>query len=280
MAIKIYLSPSDQTGNLYAAGGTNEAVQCRKIADAAQKFLEQQGFLVLNNKTDAMSARINESNAWGADAHIPIHTNAFNGNIQGTRLFCFDNSGSGYRLSTAILEALAPVVPGTSDSVTTANFAEILRVHAPAAYVEAGFHDNPQQAQWIIDNTEAIGQAIARGISNYYGIAYAPDEGYNQQAFVREVQAAIGARADGIPGPETLGKTPTLSSGVGRNHPAILPVQKWLRELGYDQVGSPDGIAGSRFTAAVTAFQRDRGTVADGEITAGKRTWQLLLGMA
>lgn len=278
MAIKIYLSPSDQTGNLYAAGGTNEAVQCRKIADAAQKFLEQQGFLVLNNKTDAMSARIAESNTWGADAHIPIHTNAFNGNVQGTRLFCYDGSGAGYRLSTAILDALAPVVPGTSDSVTTANFAEILQVHAPAAYVEAGFHDNPQQAQWIIDHTEAIGQAIARGISNYYGLPV--QQAYTLEAFIREVQTAIGAAADGIPGPETLSKTPTLSRNLGRNHPAVLPVQKRLLALGYDQVGIPDGIAGNQFTAGVTAFQRDRNIPADGEITAGKKTWQLLLGMA
>lgn len=34
MAKKIFLSPSDQTGNRYAYGNTSEAIQCGKIADA------------------------------------------------------------------------------------------------------------------------------------------------------------------------------------------------------------------------------------------------------
>ena len=34
MAKNIYISPSDQTSNKYAYGNTNEAVVCRKIADA------------------------------------------------------------------------------------------------------------------------------------------------------------------------------------------------------------------------------------------------------
>lgn len=36
MSKLIYLSPSDQDGNLYAAGNTNEAVQCRRIANACE----------------------------------------------------------------------------------------------------------------------------------------------------------------------------------------------------------------------------------------------------
>ena len=43
MAKKVYLSPSDQTKNLYAYGNTNEAVQCGKIAEATKKALERNG---------------------------------------------------------------------------------------------------------------------------------------------------------------------------------------------------------------------------------------------
>jgi peptidoglycan hydrolase-like protein with peptidoglycan-binding domain len=84
---------------------------------------------------------------------------------------------------------------------------------------------------------------------------------------------------DGIPGPETLGKTPTLSAVKNRYHPAVKPVQQWLDVLGYTQVGPADGIAGRKFTAAVKAFQRDHGCVVDGEITAGNKTWRQLLRM-
>ena len=40
-----------------------------------------------------------------------------------------------------------------------------------------------------------------------------------------------------------------------------------------------DGIAGPMFTAAVVAFQEDNRCWADGEITAGNKTWRKLLGM-
>ena len=36
----IYLSPSVQTANKYAAGNTTEAIQCRRIANACEKAFE------------------------------------------------------------------------------------------------------------------------------------------------------------------------------------------------------------------------------------------------
>ena len=38
MSKKIYLSPSNQNGNLYAYGNTNEMEQCNRIADAALQY--------------------------------------------------------------------------------------------------------------------------------------------------------------------------------------------------------------------------------------------------
>lgn len=99
------------------------------------------------------------------------------------------------------------------------------------------------------------------------------------EQFVREVQKACGASVDGIAGPETLGKTVTLSAKKNRTHGAVLAVQKRLAELGYNEVGSADGVAGPKFTSAVAHFQQDNSCTVDGEITAGKKTWQKLLGM-
>lgn len=103
--------------------------------------------------------------------------------------------------------------------------------------------------------------------------------GYTLAQFVREVQAAIGAKVDGKAGQETLSKTPTLSATLNRKHALVLAVQKRLAALGYTQVGKPDGVAGPKFTAAVKAFQKDNGCTADGEITARNKTWRKLLGM-
>ena len=102
---------------------------------------------------------------------------------------------------------------------------------------------------------------------------------YTQEQFIRDVQKACGAAVDGIAGKETLAKTVTLSAGKNRRHAAVKPVQKWLKELGYPEVGEADGVAGVKFTAAVCAFQKANKCWVDGEITARNKTWKKLLGM-
>lgn len=97
--------------------------------------------------------------------------------------------------------------------------------------------------------------------------------------FVKEIQKVFGAAVDGVAGSETLSKTVTLSVRENKDHAAVKIVQNRLIKLGYTEVGDADGIAGSKFTAAVVHFQRDNGCVADGVITAGGKTWQKLLGM-
>lgn len=171
---KIYLSPSSQTENPYAYGGTNEAAQCMRIAQSCAAVLDRCGFEVKVGG-GTMYTRVPESNNWGADLHVPIHTNAANGQVTGTRCFAFDTSGNGYRAAKAIFDVLAPITPGTSESVTAyPTLYEIKGTSAPCAYLECEFHDNPDTAKWIIEHVNDIGEAIAQGICNYFGVAYVP----------------------------------------------------------------------------------------------------------
>ena len=103
---------------------------------------------------------------------------------------------------------------------------------------------------------------------------------YSLKDFVTDVQKATGAKVDGIAGPETLSKTVTLSAVLNRKHTLVYYVQRRLKALGYNEVGTIDGIAGGKFTAAVKHFQSDNGCVDDGEITARAKTWKKLLGLA
>lgn len=103
--------------------------------------------------------------------------------------------------------------------------------------------------------------------------------GYTLKQFVSDVQAAVGAKVDGIAGPETLSKTPTVSRWKNRKHPVVKAVQKRLQALGYAEVGEADGIAGRKFDTALKKFQKTHGCVADGELTARQKTWRCLLGM-
>lgn len=172
---KIYVSPSSQTGNKYAVGNTNEAVQCRKIAIKLVEALKRCGFDAKTNTEDGktMYDRVKESNAWGADAHIPIHSNAFDGKVAGFRGFYFSKASEGYKLVAAIEKALAPITPGTSDGLSAQpNLYETKASYAPCAYLEVGFHDNPVEAQWIIDHISETAEAICKGVCNHYGVQY------------------------------------------------------------------------------------------------------------
>ena len=107
-----------------------------------------------------------------------------------------------------------------------------------------------------------------------------PTSAYTLTQFIKDVQSATGSKVDGIAGSETIGNTITVSAVLNRKHIVVRAIQRRLDALGYKQVGEIDGIAGSKFTAAVKAFQKDNGCVVDGEITARAKTWKKLLKMA
>ena len=173
MSKKIYLSPSSQPDNAYAYGNTNEQEQCRRISAACAKALERCGFEVKDGNSGTMYTRVSESDAWGADLHVPIHTNAYDGSVSGTRIFCFNTTGEGYKAANAVFNELAPVTPGTSESVRAdASLYEIKEAYAPTVYIEVEFHDVAASAKWIVENVEIIGEAIAKGICNHYGVSY------------------------------------------------------------------------------------------------------------
>ena len=174
---KVYLSPSNQTDNRYAYGNTTEAEQCGRIADACRIALERSGVTVKLGHMPSMQEKVRESDAFGAELHVPIHTNAFNGKVTGTRMFCFNQSGEGMKACKAIFARLAPLTPGTSENIRVdASLYEVRAPKAPTAYIECEFHDNAEVAKWIVENTELIGEAIARGICDYFAVTYKEKE--------------------------------------------------------------------------------------------------------
>ena len=173
---KVYLSPSDQTKNAYAYGGTNEAEQCGKIADACRRALERCGVSVKVGHRISMQQKCSESNAFGAELHVPIHTNAFNGSVMGTRMFCY-NTGKGMAACKAIFTRVAPLSPGTSENIqVNPKLYEVRVPKAPTAYLECEFHDTVEGAKWLVENAATIGEAIAHGICDYFGVTYKPVE--------------------------------------------------------------------------------------------------------
>lgn len=175
MAKRIFLSPSNQTKNYYAAGNTTEATQCGRISDACAAALKRCGFEVSSKHWGTMAQKVAAGEAFKADLYIPIHTNAFNGKVSGTRLFYYNTASAGYKACQAIFNALAPITPGKSENIKAyPGLYEVKYPSMPVVYVEADFHDVPSVASWIIAHVVDIGEAICKGVCNYYGVKYVP----------------------------------------------------------------------------------------------------------
>lgn len=167
--INIYLSPSNQYDNTYASGNTTEMEQCDKIAAQTAEKLEKLGFNVMVGKSGAsLDERCSESDNFKADMHIPIHTNALNGEYTGgTHIYVY---GADERdAAQCFYDTLGKISPGDDDRIEyNPGLYEIRIPNALTVYLECEFHDTKDGADWIINNTDKIAQAIADGVYNYY----------------------------------------------------------------------------------------------------------------
>lgn len=177
MRHRVFISPSDQVKNTYAGGGTTEAIQCGKIGIATKAAMERCGFEVQLLQYATMAEKCAASDAFGAELHMPIHSNGFDGKVSGTRIFYHSDGGEGHKAAKAILAELGPVTPGSPDMVQAYPALYEIRVpKAPTAYIEADFHDVQEVADWIVDHTQDIAEAICKGVCDYFGVEYIAEE--------------------------------------------------------------------------------------------------------
>ena len=175
MVYKIALSPEDRASNTYAVGNTNERDQMRRVADLLEAALIRCGFAVKNMQYGGMYDRVADGNKWGADLYIALHSNGFDGTVAGTRVHCYPSEKS-RRIGKLIQDRIAPLSPGTSERlVESTNLYELRVPTMPAVLPEFGFHDNPEEAQWIIDNVGLIAEETCQAVCEFFGVEYVPE---------------------------------------------------------------------------------------------------------
>lgn len=174
---KVYLSPSLQIHNPYAGGLGVEETHMRAIAEIAARHLRADGrFAVkLSNRawkdlddSDYLARVVNDSNAWGAQARVAVHSNAGAITTQGTTTYYGPQSGS-KNLAIAVQKYIAPVSPGADHGIIqTTEYAETRNPNCAACLTEVAFHSNPAEARQISANHEAYGLALAKGVAAYW----------------------------------------------------------------------------------------------------------------
>jgi N-acetylmuramoyl-L-alanine amidase len=109
--MKAYISPSTQEKNLTALGDTEENIM-HKIADALMPMLKETGIDALRGlKTDSLSQMVRQSDLFGADIHVAIHSNAHDGKSRGCEIFHYKGSKEGKRLADSIYKYIEPLTP-------------------------------------------------------------------------------------------------------------------------------------------------------------------------
>lgn len=174
----VYLSPSLQEFNPYINGGTEEEY-ANLIVDAMEPYLIASGIEFGRNDPEmTLSEAIADSNYGDYDFHFSVHTNAgppsLAGKLQGPDVYYYATSFYGREMAEIVAENLALIYPYPEKSgiVPTTTLAELKRTRVPAVLVEVAYHDNLEDAQWIKDNVEPIGEALAKSIAEYFGLPF------------------------------------------------------------------------------------------------------------
>ena len=171
--IKVFLSPSNQKNNKYAYGNVTEDIVCGKVAQSCKEALERCGITVGLNHYGTLAEKCQEVNTGYYDAFISIHTNSYDEFVSGTRIFTYGNGANETRLAQCIFDVLAPYTPGNSENIQPyPELYEMRMTNMAACLVEIDFHSVPSVAKWLIEHTREIGEKIAEGVCNYFGVPY------------------------------------------------------------------------------------------------------------
>ena len=172
---KIYLSPSTQEGNQYVTGGSEEYYM-NLVADALEPYLTANAIQFTRNRPDMRVTEIQrESNQGDYALHLALHSNASPegryGELQGVDIYYFGGSAAGRRAAELAQQNFKAIYPDPDlvDIRTTTSLGEVDRVKAPSLFIEIAYHDNVDDANWIINNIDAIARAIALTLAEYFG---------------------------------------------------------------------------------------------------------------
>lgn len=175
---KVYLSPSNQDGNLgvKSVGYTNEEKEMNDLSNYIEKRLKDYNIKVYrNNPNGNINLWVADSRYYGADLHIAIHSNAStNHTSKGIETWINDQTSDTYSLANMIQSDLMNIYYDKENGNRGVKYSNgalgETRMPKFGILVEVAHHDYLEEAKWIMDNKELIGNTIADSILKYFGI--------------------------------------------------------------------------------------------------------------
>ena len=175
---KVYLSPSNQDGNpgVKSVGYTNEEKEMNDLSNYIEKRLKDYNIKVFrNNPNGNINLWVADSRYYGADLHIAIHSNAStNHTSKGVETWINDQTSNTYSLAYMIQSDLMNIYYDKENGNRGVKYSNgalgETRMPKFGILVEVAHHDYLEDAKWIMDNKELIGNTIADSILKYFGI--------------------------------------------------------------------------------------------------------------
>ena len=177
---KIYLSPSNQTGNKFITGNTSEGAVWADIAKRTEEKLKAYDCEVMVcQASKTLAARAAEALAWGADVYIAMHSNAAgtaNKGARGVEVYYDPNKGEKTKqLAQAVLDQLKTLFTSRGLKQST-KLIDCYKPAMPSIIGECGFHDNEADAKLILNNKDKIAELYCVALVKYLGLTKKSEE--------------------------------------------------------------------------------------------------------
>lgn len=172
---RLYINPSVQYHNAYYGNLGSEGRHMNDLATILVDLLNSNTNLIISGNLDhgnegsslSLSQSVSDSNKFEADYHLALHSNAGGGS--GSEIWTSSNSEA-INFGKTILNSINEILPyqtrGIKDATTS--LYEIKNTKAKSALLEVLFHDEQNQANFIINNKKLIAEKIFEGIVQYF----------------------------------------------------------------------------------------------------------------
>ena len=180
----VYLSPSRQTQNLGVkrAGYSNEKIEMNKLAVILEQKLIKKGIKVYRaEQAKDLGERVKESNKLNSDIYLALHSNASTsgypkeGKARGIQSYIASPDSSMLTFANLVQEEMMKIYEGPTNrsgvkfgTQTKMMFEINPNNENNGILLEIGFHDNYDDAHWIINNLDEISESIATAIAKYF----------------------------------------------------------------------------------------------------------------
>lgn len=176
---KVYLSASNQNNNIGVTevGYTNEKKEMNDLTNYIEKRLKSYGVKTYRNEFGDINRWTQDSTYLGVDLHLAIHSNASEEHTSyGIETWVHNDTSKNYSLAQNLQNNLFSIYYKNDDPIANrgvkyanGSLAEVNPTYTPCGIlIEVAHHDYLNDAKWIMENKEKIGNNIADTILEYW----------------------------------------------------------------------------------------------------------------